>query len=260
MDVSLNCSSLETSVSSLSKIFDCNERDIIKEISFNHKENFERQDDFCYFEDFLFDVFTKSFHGYLSLDSVIAFHGTRTLRNNNFENGLLNLSESLGQIWETLIKYSSEEHKNRFKELMKEEHFGYNDNRYGFKIIHQDFGPYGFLVKDSLFSSQALGNHDYLNVPEIIEDILFEYSKRYGFELLSLIEYFNKKMVSKIVSFKHDKHSENDNNLDYYIRFSIAYIYNKIRDINVDNSSLVCIDRKGKNIYQNDIVDVYILS
>ena len=40
-------------------------------------------------------------------------------------------------------------------------------------------GPYAMLVKESAFRSSEIGNHDYLEFPEIVEDICNGYERQY---------------------------------------------------------------------------------
>ncbi|AWI03207.1 hypothetical protein [Clostridium drakei] len=39
------------------------------------------------------------------------------------------------------------------------------------------------VVKDAAFSSEEIGNHDYLKIPEIVEDICVCFEKIYGINL-----------------------------------------------------------------------------
>jgi hypothetical protein len=46
------------------------------------------------------------------------------------------------------------------------------------KPIHA--GPYAMLVKEVAWRSAEMGNHDYLNIPEIMQDICNGYHARHG--------------------------------------------------------------------------------
>ena len=44
-------------------------------------------------------------------------------------------------------------------------------------------GPFAFLVRPIIFQSRQAGNHDYLGIPEIVEDICLSYEEMYGHSL-----------------------------------------------------------------------------
>jgi len=45
------------------------------------------------------------------------------------------------------------------------------------------WGPYAMLVKEIGFND--VGNHDYLRVPEIVEDICLSFQQQYGIEVMT---------------------------------------------------------------------------
>ena len=47
------------------------------------------------------------------------------------------------------------------------------------------YGPYAMLVREIAFNSQVVGNHDYLKIPEIIEDMCMDVQKVYGVDALN---------------------------------------------------------------------------
>lgn len=46
------------------------------------------------------------------------------------------------------------------------------------------WGPYALLVRDAALPSQETSNHDYLDTPEIVEDICQSFEDRFGLDLL----------------------------------------------------------------------------
>ena len=50
------------------------------------------------------------------------------------------------------------------------------------------WGPYAMLVKEIAFVTDEVRNHDYLDAPEIVEDICFTFSDKYNFDLLRIFK------------------------------------------------------------------------
>lgn len=110
------------------------------------------------------------------------FHLTRTLDASQFANGIEPLTSArLDAIWAALYtlvyKDLSSAEWNQFRRDMGgarlseyARHYAY---LYGMKTrdVRTHGGPYGLLIRASAFQPKALMNHDYLGIPEIVEDI-----------------------------------------------------------------------------------------
>ena len=95
------------------------------------------------------------------------------------------------------------------------------------------------LVKDVAFHPSEIGNHDYLRVPEIIEDIGLE--KAYA-----------QKAFPVIVKFR----AEAEFSPEFYLKPMLNYIYCTIRGMDFSLNCNTCFDAKGHIIEPEKIVYV----
>jgi hypothetical protein len=113
------------------------------------------------------------------LDRVHWFHLTRTLTPSAFEIGILPLTKSIDVVWDTFLDvFRGTVHEERLRTMRKN---GVNDYQYNLKAktkLHA--GPYAVLVKEFALRPNDFCGHDYLRLPEIMEDICSGYEKDYG--------------------------------------------------------------------------------
>jgi hypothetical protein len=111
-------------------------------------------------------------------ESIAWFHLTRVPKGTTFSDGILPLNFALPRIWQTLVSSVSDQKRVKLEKLRSE---GVPDFLYNFKTGHKTLGgPYAMLVRESAFHAEEMGNHDYLCLPEIVEDICNGYQARYG--------------------------------------------------------------------------------
>jgi hypothetical protein len=132
-------------------------------------------------------------------DRTCWFHLTRTITTNNFEQGILPLGERLEVIWDLLYslarKHVSAEEWIEFRRDMGSHHHA---GLYWMKVSDpMQWGPYALLIRDHAFKSEQIGNHDYFDAPEIVEDICICFSEKYGFDLLAAFKKLTKPCVVK---------------------------------------------------------------
>lgn len=106
------------------------------------------------------------------------FHGTRVPRETTFQDGLLPLPMVLDSIWRTLgtlvTDWSTPEEWSAFRQSCTDEHPYYAKTHAG-----AEPGPFAFLAREAFFSGDQQGNSDFLDIPEIVEDICcWSYHKR----------------------------------------------------------------------------------
>lgn len=132
--------------------------------------------------------------------STVLHHATRSMQPELFETvGLMPFAQALDHMWKALGSlathgtFSSEELANLRCRIQSEKTIC---PTYDAKL-RQCGGPFGFLIREVACRAPA-GCHDYLRVPEIVEDIASAAPPEWN-----LLDLFRENSTPCIVSFKH---------------------------------------------------------
>lgn len=117
------------------------------------------------------------------------FHGTRTTDPDAFRrDGILPLDAIVEPLWAILYELVRDECSPdewaAFRRTVERGGGGHDGFLYRLKTrgrLH--YGPHGVLVRDILLDASANGWHDYLDCPEIVEDIARSYMSARGVNL-----------------------------------------------------------------------------
>jgi len=210
-------------------VIDCDERGFLKRILclFNQR-----------FNETIFEI-----------DEVCWFHLTRTRQDSKFEAGILSLNEAIDEIWSALLSiFVNTEH---YLNLLKLKENGVNDYTYNQKInncLH--FGPFAMLIRDIAFcsGSDEIGNHDYLNLPEIIADICNGYLNTFDVYLNNIIV---ESLKPCIVKFTSKKCITNE-----IFEAILYYLLLTIREESLNNDANICFDGEGLKIPSENILKI----
>ena len=116
------------------------------------------------------------------------FHCTRVPAGTTFEEGILPLGAVAPGLQERLV----EELEDEAAQEAVRRAFASKGGRtlhFGHKLSHElHGGPYAILVREVAEHARALGQHDYLGMPEIIEDLCDEVQAECGMDLLPIFE------------------------------------------------------------------------
>lgn|GEM_PF-560112 len=181
------------------------------------------------------------------LKKVNWFHLTRTTKQNDFEDGIIPLGGTLERIWTTLISIPTEPVIKDNLNFLKNN--GVPDFHY--RLKHNDqfhWGPYAVLVKETAFNASDLSQHDYLGMPEIIEDICNGYEERFGD---SIIEIYESSLVPKIVKFQ--SHQRLDSGC---VEAALFYAYELVRGNPPSSNCVTCFDGEGIKIEPSSVISV----
>ncbi|MCI8373390.1 MAG: hypothetical protein HFI75_13580 [Lachnospiraceae bacterium] len=185
------------------------------------------------------------------------FHLSRSLNPEDYYEGIFPLNTILPKLQKDLYNLvSSEISESEWEEICKGAGAGFRKIRYNMKVSENcHYGPYAMLVREIAFNSQLVGNHDYLKIPEIIEDMCMGVQKIYGVDVL---DRFVKKASPIIVKFKEELI---DNTKDkYYIGTALTYLYNKFHSKSLSLACNMCYTGYGVGVKKNNIVSVEVLS
>lgn len=194
--------------------------------------------------------FPDSYNKISSFNQIAWFHGTRCKLNSDFKDGILPLNEMVERIWDDLYSLiSSELSFEKWMEFRKHKMSGHYAFLYHLKTkskIH--WGPFAMLVKPILFIPKNVGNHDYLKIPEIIEDIIICFNSLYP--KIKLEEKFLQNSRPCIVKFITPITDWN------FLEPALNYLYHEINGLNHSYSSNTCYDGKGKRIPKELITEI----
>ena len=240
----LDCENFDSILDSLSNIFNTDKSKILSylnDVSLDEIWEKSRKERWAY--EYLFEHFKQQFK--INKSIIIKaywFHNTRVLKGADFIEGILPLEKAIIKIEEIIKKVI----QNLDKSIK------IDNSTHSTATIHKlnsdyDQGPWGFLIKEFAFE-KVNGIHNYLNVPELVEDILrFRYPEKYD---LILNEY-QKTTTKCIVKFKSDRDFHPDN-----LKYVINYLYHKINNLEMSDKCNANISNFRKTIPNVNILEV----
>ncbi len=250
MPSTLDCSSGEATKTSLASLFNCSEERLsstllMLDIESTYEEHFDDID--VPASQYLYNYVVEALGFHEQLAEVIWFHGTRTLRPSNLEEGILPLNQSKELVWETLITSAPNDTvKGNLRSLKNN---GVGNFQYNLRTSnHNHWGPYGVLVRDVAINAESVRHHNYLGMPELIEDIINEYRQEYNF---CLTEHYTDTLTPTLIKFKASS------NLSLgCIEAALGYLYTYVRGEPVNGLATMCIDKGGSPILPDDILEI----
>ncbi len=249
----LDCESYESTLASLAIIYNTTAEEIEDFInSFDLDGHYEINDPDCKGDQELRNVYERETNlNPLELDKVCWFHLTRALPDEKFNEGILPLSKSLNKVWSVFdVIFKNTEHYEHIKELEKN---GVGNSLYKLKTKNSMYaGPYAMLVKEIAFNSDEVGHHDYLRIPEIMEDICNGYKVKYGDVI---IDYLYCALTPKIVKFISSKKVNVS-----CVESALHYAYQSCKSKKMSLNSNTCFDGSNKIIPHSDILNIDIIN
>lgn len=183
----------------------------------------------------------------LPIDRICWFHLTRASADADFMSGIFPLNEALPIVWDTIIKIlQGTAHEAPLCRLKKN---GVPNFHYQHKVGRPMLaGPYAMLVKETAFRSREMGNHDYLGLPEIVEDICNGYHNESGVMIhdivrISLVPYIIKFWSSEIIG-------------KSCIESALYYLYRTTHGHSLSINANTCFDGRNRIIPREQIVKV----
>ncbi|EGI4650855.1 hypothetical protein IGF50_005038, partial [Escherichia coli] len=113
------------------------------------------------------------------------------------------------------------------------------------------WGPFGHLVRELHFNASENGLHDYLWLPELVEDVCKAYQKKYGHDLKP---HYLSVLHPCIVWFEADIVYEKG-----VLETALSYAYTSVRDLPPDGNATFGIDCDGKSVSRSAIARIEFL-
>lgn len=251
MEFELDCESKELVFKSLCDGFACSPKRLEKvllklDLNKIYEENWNVVD-FPPADKYLYDYIVKNLGNHKPLKMVNWFHLTRTAKRNEFKDGIFPLGGILERIWNTLINIHPDTTVKGNLIFLKNN--GVPNSHYLFKYNKQiNWGPFAVLIKETAFNPKDIGQHDYLKMPEIIEDICNSYKEKFDRSIKEDYELF---LVPKIVKFRSDKRVDTG-----CVKTALCYAYEVLRGISLSSNCVTCFNGRGLKIEPEAIISV----
>lgn len=246
----LDCETLETTRTSVCRAFKCDAEVIISVLRRIDLEAIYGSAPWPEVppDEFLFDFVANEIGEPELPHEICWFHFTRTTSGCSFNEGILPLGAVLPKVWDMLIDIApSVVVKENLRNLREK---GVPDFHYGLKVpngVH--WGPYGYLVREVADHARALSQHDYLAMPEIVEDICNGYEKQFG---ASVIEHFRRELKPCAVKFVMPAGSRGFDTL----KVALSYLYSGTKLEELGASCVTCFDGEGVSVPAERILSV----
>jgi len=242
----LDCESLDSTYKSIESIFGLTREtidDVFAEPDFDRLQvEHGLQDE----PHLLFERMRSESRASLRFDAVCWFHLSRVPSPESFRNGILPLPDQTNAIWDSLRSLAGKQISDaawaEFRTQMGDSHSAF---LYHMKLNDPDhWGPYGVLVRDVAFCPTEVSNHDYLDIPEIVEDISLCFAERHGFDLRSAFIQNSKPCIVKFID--EDPHLR-------CLPPALYYLYSRFHRQCLTLSCNTCFDGRGRLVGPDSI-------
>ena len=162
----LDCETFETALQSVSKIMNIPLEELrIHLVNTDYEALYEEQQFQLSFEEFVLRTVCNTFHvNDFRIDLIYWFHLSRTMHPEWFsEKGILSLREM-----EPILRADIDKLRLQIPDPPN-----YDFNGITYCMIHDSCrqGPFAMLIKDVAYCHDEIGHHDYLSIPECVEDM-----------------------------------------------------------------------------------------
>lgn len=248
----LNCRSFDSTLDSLEALVGLPREAILETIRGFDCNQFsqEHPDDSRKLKEILPELLSRRGATIQVPEQIHWFHGTRTLEPDSLRAGLYPLDQQIDRIWHDLFglarRWVSEDQWNSFRREVETTN-GMVGHRLKFK---EDQGPHAVLVRDVLIEPSRFESEDYLDCPNIINDICSSFGTKFGKDLLKL---FRDSSYPCIVTFSDDQPR------DDAIGVATTYVQCIARDEDCLRCN-TCYEANGKGIAMTSIIDVEVVA
>lgn len=189
-------------------------------------------------------------------DGAYYFHGSRLIGLEDIHGrGILPLDQMVERIWEMLFSLVSDEcdpaRWNEFRETVEAGGGGHDGSLYRSKSCNSlHHGPYAVLVPETFLKVDDAGIHDYLDCPEIVQDIARCFLSHSGIDLEAR---FRDASRPVIVKFRSTTMWEGT------FRAALWYVFSMLREGEVSSNANEGFDGHGQPVAAANIVGIEVV-
>lgn len=249
----LDCDSLDSIYNSLKHIIGASREEILELLDFDIESYYESNPGFYGTGDaLLLNMLKNKYDADITINQTYWFHLTRTLEASDWSKGILPLQMMIDKIWECLfVLVGNGFSKKEWLSFKKDVESSYNHHSahlYRLKVAGEiHWGPYAMLIKDIAFRADEVGNHDYLQIPEIVEDICTCFEDRYNDNLLLKYIKNTRPCIVKFIS---------NGGKPTYIGNTLFFLYNSFHGLEMCMHCNSCFDNYGEPVSANSIKSI----
>ncbi len=251
------CSSFITACESLSSWFQCNnvalEQFLCKDWAIKYEQS--RLSYKMNLGEYLYLHALKVFTPTKATVKIHWFHGTRSMIPASFENGILPLQDILPNLQKSLDELA-ESHGISQVTMISEAHRHYEFLINTKKHSDIDKGPCAMLNLDAVINAASYTCHNYIDMPEIIEDYAHV---KYGDCSVELLELYREAASPIIVEFWTAPDDPYNPNIKHIVSTILFYLY-KVIHSEQDRMGLycnTCYSGHGNKITSEQILKVF---
>lgn len=173
-----------------------------------------------------------------------------------FQEGILPLGcihdRLLKKIQELVVEFGNPDDQAAFLRGSSDEHHQHLLMLANMKLDSKSqWGPYAMLIRDVAFTPDEMGNHDYLDIPEYVEDICLGLGGQLSFDLVAKYKAATKPCIVKFFS---------PISKPYYLTTALYFLYRKKHGKKINLHANICFDGKGNKVSKENVVEVEVLT
>ncbi|MFH0134021.1 hypothetical protein ACGLHS_27695 [Variovorax sp. VaC1] len=247
----LDCETRQSTEASLLEIFGCSSPDLNHFLGdSSHLRFFEEHwQSLPEYDQFLYARACEALgHPHLPHE-LCWFHCTRVPASTAFGEGILPLGRVLPQLKEALLATLDDPGAKREVDqaFARQGGFGFH---FGNKLKNSlHWGPYAIFVREVASYANALGQHDYLGMPEIIEDLCEDVQFASGLDLLTI---FQERWTPAVVKFVAPAGAS----AECAVRVSLRYLQSCALEGRPGPGAVWCFDGKNTAVSPEQVLNV----
>lgn len=186
----LDCASRATTEAGLSAVFSCTVEQLRSFVADPAREAFFEANwsKLPAFEDWLYAQACEQFGPPTLPTELCWFHGTRVPAGTTFAEGIFPLGQGIGRLREAILSTLDDEAAQAAVRVAFDRQHG-KSMHFRNKVDHDiHWGPFAILVREVADHASAIGQHDYLAMPEIIDDLCEEVRISDGLDIRAAFE------------------------------------------------------------------------
>ena len=218
------CSSPSTACSTLQSWFQCTESEIKNFLCINWMQKYEQTGQIYEmdFEDYLYKYALRRFVPIQNVSRIHWFHGTRSAHPSSFEErGIIPLNQILPELQRALDSLAEKHSISPATQISS-----YHGHHAFLMSIKQqndmDQGPCAMLNLEAVTNAAQYDCHDYIDIPEIIEDYAYV---KYGDCAKKLLSIYREVTSPIVVEFWSKPDGLNSPNLRHIMGTVLLYLY-----------------------------------